>query len=138
MPPCGADGEGDRKDQRGDPGNQVQEDQYDDEGQLAQIARNGEKHSSRRGIHELERSVASRCIDITTLEHSLPHPKPLGIVFSAIAEVIVDRQESENRNRDGKKYYDDLGELQLNFASHLIKFRRRSGRFGVTLLDFTL
>jgi hypothetical protein len=28
--------------------------------------------------------------------------------------------------------------LQVNFASHLIKFRRRSGRFGVTLLDFTL
>ena len=107
MPRCGAGGEEDRKEQRSDPCNRVQEDQNDDEGQLAQITRNGEKHRSRRGIHELERSVASRCIDITTLEHSLPHRKPLGIIFSAIAEIIVDRQERENRDRDCKKYYDD-------------------------------
>jgi hypothetical protein len=36
----------------------------------------------------------------------------------------------------GKKYYDSLGELQdeLRFPSDQV--RRRSGRFGVTLLDF--
>jgi hypothetical protein len=51
----------------------------------------------------LERPIASGRVDIATLDHGLADREPFGIVLRAAAEIVVDRQKDQNRNRNCEK-----------------------------------
>jgi hypothetical protein len=66
----------------------------------------------------LERPIASGRVDIATLDHGLADREPFGIVLRAAAEIVVDRQEGQNRNRNCEKDL-NLGEFHVKWISVL-------------------